>query len=70
MDAYSPVRGKCTWWREVILDEDAHNIMIKAEDKRVRCTCFVEGHFWTHRSDEVPPDCPNARHCRYYIKTG
>ncbi len=70
MDAYSPVRGKCTWWRETPVEEDAHNITIKAADKRVRCTCFVEGYFWTHRSCEVPADCPNIRHCRYYIKSG
>lgn len=70
MDAYSPVRGKCTWWREVPVEEDAHNIMIKPDEKRVRCTCFVEGHFWTHQAREVPEDCPLSRSCRYFIRSG
>lgn len=70
MDPFSPVKGKCTWWREVVIDEDLHNITIKQEDKRIRCTCFVEGYYWLHSYSEVPEDCPQIRHCRYYIKSG
>ncbi|MDH4139094.1 MAG: hypothetical protein OEV43_00815 [Coriobacteriia bacterium] len=68
MDIYSPIRGKCTWWREIPSEEDAHDLRVKAPDKRVNCSCFVEGEYWIHRSADVPSDCPNARSCRYYIK--
>lgn len=68
VDAYAPVKGKCTWWREVIIDEDLHDIMVKPDDKRVRCSCFVEGYYWMHPAAEVPDECPKMRHCRYYIK--
>lgn len=68
MDPFSPVKGKCAWWREVMLDEDIHDITLKHEDKRVRCTCFVEGYYWVHRYADVPLACPSSLHCRYYIK--
>lgn len=68
MDGYSPVKGKCKWWRENLNEEDAHNIMIPEWKRRVHCTCFVEGYYWTHEASEVPLDCPHQRTCRYYIK--
>ena len=70
MDAFSPIKDKCTWWRESLLEEDSHNPRLAHEDVRVRCTCFVEGYYWLHRRADVPADCPEARHCRYYIRSG
>ncbi len=70
MDAYTPIKGKCMWWRETMVEEDAHDIMVKPEDKRIHCTCFVEGYQWTHARNELPEDCPNTRKCRYYIRSG
>lgn len=67
-DPYAPVRGKCTWWREVPNAQDEHDIMLKAPDKRVDCTCFVEGSVWSFPTCDVPAECPEHRHCRYYIK--
>ena len=67
-DQYTAIAGKCTWWREANSDEDAHDIMVKAAKKRVNCTCFVEGKTWTFSAFEVPRDCPENLHCRYYIK--
>ena len=68
MDAFTPIKGKCTWWREVNSAEDEHNIMVKEADRRVTCTCFVEGYYWPHTRGDVPSDCPHARSCRYYIR--
>lgn len=68
MDAYTPLKGKCTWWREVPNQEDAHSMSIKDADKRVNCTCFVEGHYWVYTRSEVPSDCPRCRGCRYHIR--
>jgi len=67
-DPYAPVRGKCTWWREVPNDADSHDRMLKASDRRVDCSCFVEGSTWTYKESEVPAECPQNRSCRYYIK--
>ncbi len=68
MDGFTPIKGKCTWWREVPKDEDTYDIRVKADDKRVTCTCFVEGRFWEYTTATVPPQCPMWRQCRYYIK--
>ena len=67
-DGYAPVRGKCTWWREMVHQDDAHVVSIKRANKRVVCSCTVEGMGWTFVQSEVPSDCPEARRCRYYIK--
>jgi len=67
-DAFSPIRGKCTWWREHDVDEDTWDTRLRESEKRVQCWCFVEGRTWTVTRADVPPDCPDARHCRYYIK--
>lgn len=68
MDAYAPVPGKCKWWREQANEDDKFDVRLKRGDKRVTCSCFVEGHYWISKASEVPADCPNARSCRYYIK--
>ncbi|MDP2402125.1 MAG: hypothetical protein Q8M66_09105 [Actinomycetota bacterium] len=68
MDGFTPIKGKCTWWRETADAEERHNLRIKPEDVTVRCMCFVEGHYWSHRRADVPADCPESRRCRYYIK--
>jgi hypothetical protein len=67
---YSPIKGKCTWWREALHDDDAHDSRLKMADKRVVCMCTVEGRGWAYLHKEIPSDCPDARRCRYYIKSG
>ena len=68
MDAYTPIKGKCTWWRECLKEDDRYDIMIKDADKRIDCSCFVEGFVWQFPKSEVPADCPKNRSCRYYIR--
>lgn len=68
MDAYSPVRGKCVWWREVPNTEDVWDLNVKPADKRMECSCFVEGYRWTFITVELPADCPKANNCRYFVK--
>lgn len=67
-DGYTPIRGKCTWWREMPSDDDRWNTRIPESEKRVACTCFVEGRGWTFTRGSLPEDCPDNRHCRYYIR--
>ena len=67
-DANLPIRGKCTWWREVPHAEDQYDVRLKKDEKRVNCSCFVEGKGWQFTAVEVPGDCPDFRHCRYYTK--
>jgi len=67
-DEYSPKRGKCTWWREVVVEEDTYNPTLNDSERRVRCSCFVEGKGWTFARNDVPSNCPENLHCRYYIK--
>jgi hypothetical protein len=67
-DPYAPIRGKCTWWREVPNDTDLHDGMLKPDDKRIDCSCFVEGKVWVFPAAQVPNECPDNRYCRYYIK--
>jgi len=68
MDEYSPIKSKCVWWRESPDVEERYNPTIKPENVKVHCSCFLEGYVWTARRKEVLADCPNSRHCRYYIK--
>ncbi len=68
VDAYAPVKGKCTFWREKASIEDEFDTSVKADDKRVECSCFVEGDLWHRTRSTVPSDCPRARSCRYYVK--
>lgn len=67
-DAYTPIRGKCMWWRETPVDEDIYDVRLREDEKRVHCSCFVEGRVWTHSRGDVPADCSEWKHCRYYIK--
>jgi len=67
---FAPIRGKCFYWRERLNDEDIYNTRIKKGDRRMQCSCFVEGHQWTFTESTMPPDCPNKLHCRYYIYFG
>jgi hypothetical protein len=69
-DAYAPVKKKCTYWRERRYDDDRFDSRIKPADKRVECSCFVEGKAWQVTVSTVPSDCPDKLHCRYYIKNG
>lgn len=66
---FVPVRGKCTYWREQLNGEERWDTRIKSADRRVECTCFVEGDIWTVTVGTVPSDCPKRHHCRYYVKT-
>lgn len=66
---YAPVRRKCMYWRERLSDEDRWDTRIKPEDRRVECTCFVEGFGWSVTVSTLPEDCPERRRCRYYIRT-
>lgn len=65
---YAPLPGKCIWWREFSIEDDKWDTRIKESEKGVACSCFVEGKGWKFTKSELPPDCPNARACRYYIK--
>lgn len=67
-DAYSPIKGKCTWWREMPLQDDIYDVRLKDDEKRVNCSCFTEGKGWVFTRAELPGDCPDNRSCRYYIK--
>lgn len=68
MDPYEAIRGKCVWWREVSNAEDAFDLGVKPDNKRVECSCFVEGYQWTFITVEVPAECPRSRTCRYFVK--
>ncbi len=67
---YTPIRGKCTWWRESADEDDEYNANVKVANKKVKCVCGVEGQGWTFIRADVPPNCPEAFRCRYYIKQG
>jgi len=67
-DPYSPVKEKCIWWREFPVQEDKWDMRIKDVDKRIACSCFVEGKGWEFKTCELPPECPDSRACRYYIR--
>jgi hypothetical protein len=69
-DGYAPIRKKCTYWRERCSDDDRFDFRMKPEDKRVECSCFVEGKAWQATASTIPSDCPDRLHCRYYNKTG
>lgn len=70
MDGYAPIKGKCTYWREALNVDDEWDTRVKKGDRRVDCTCFVEGRGWQATVSTIPSDCPLRDSCRYYIKTG
>lgn len=67
MSVFAPTPGKCNYWRETLNDEDQHDVHLKKGERRVNCTCFIEGESWEFIEREVPSDCPNKRKCRYYV---
>jgi len=68
MDAYSPVKGKCAFWRELPNDDDTWDHSVKKDDRRVTCTCFIDGDIWLKTVSTVPTDCPRRHKCRYYVR--
>ncbi|MDI6900603.1 MAG: hypothetical protein QMC79_02785 [Anaerosomatales bacterium] len=69
MDPYAPVKGKCTFWREQPNEDDRWDTSVKPLDRRVTCTCFIEGDVWLVTVGTIPPDCPKRYKCRYYVRT-
>jgi hypothetical protein len=67
---FAPIRHKCFYWREQLHYDDQYDMRVKKGQRRVVCTCFVEGDTWTYTEDDVPSDCPQKMHCRYYIHFG
>lgn len=49
------------------MEEDVWDTRLKDDERRVRCSCFVEGDVWTYMKTEIPENCPEWRHCRYHI---
>ncbi len=70
MSEFSPIRHKCFYWREQPHYDDQYDTRVKKGQRRVVCSCFVEGDTWTYTEDDVPADCPQKMHCRYYIHFG
>ncbi|MHB1324364.1 MAG: hypothetical protein ACYCXZ_08555 [Coriobacteriia bacterium] len=70
MSEFAPIRGKCFYWRENLHEDDLYDSRVKKGERRMQCSCFVEGHRWTFTEEETPADCPDRRHCRYYIHFG
>lgn len=68
MNVYMPVKGKCLWWREFPSEEDRFDRGLEPGQRRVHCTCYVEGDGWDYMARDVPVDCPEGRRCRYHIK--
>ena len=56
------------WWRESIVEEDVYDVRLTDDRRRIYCSCFVEGRGWTHTRGDVPSNCPENLHCRYYIR--
>lgn len=69
-DGYAPIKGKCTYWRELASEDDRWDTSVKPADRRIVCSCFVEGKAWYYTASTAPADCPDRLHCRYYIKHG
>lgn len=67
-DGFTPISGKCTWWRERAVEEDVWSPRLRAEEKRVNCSCFLEGYVWTVQRQEIASECPRNRMCKYYIR--
>ncbi len=70
MSEFSPIRNKCFYWREQPHYDDLYDPRVKQGQRRIVCSCFVEGDTWTYPEDDVPADCPQKVHCRYYIHFG
>lgn len=66
-DGFSQVRGKCRFWRERLEEEDRFDSEVKPRDRRVHCSCFVEGIAWEVTVGTVPAECPLWYRCRYHM---
>jgi hypothetical protein len=69
LDGQSQVRGKCQYWRERMNDDDRWDIDLKPHERRVMCSCFVEGDQWDATVGTLPDDCPDRFRCRYHVRT-
>jgi hypothetical protein len=69
LDGLTIVRGKCQFWREQLVEADRYDTGIKARDRRVHCSCFIDGHVWETTVKTLPESCPLCYRCRYYIRT-
>jgi hypothetical protein len=69
-DNYAPIKGKCMYWRECLNEDDRFDSRVKKADKRIECSCFVEGRIWPATAKTLLADCPERYHCRYYVKQG
>ena len=67
LDGQTQIRGKCLYWRERMDEYDRWDLDVKPRDKRVLCSCFVEGKLWQVTVATLPGDCPDSEHCRYHI---
>lgn len=67
-DGFSPIKRKCTYWRERPNEEDRFDSRVKKPDQRIECSCFIEGRMWPATASTIPSDCPERYRCRYYIK--
>ena len=70
MDGFSPIKGKCLYWRERLDEDDRYSPRLKQDDWRVQGICFVDGDTWDYTLSTVPSDCPLRLKCRYYIRAG
>jgi len=62
VDPNAPIKGKCVWWREFPNEEDTYNVRVKEHDKRVNCSCFVEGRRGLSRVPMCPPTVRTRAH--------
>jgi hypothetical protein len=69
LDGQTSVRGKCQYWRECMNEDDRWENDVKPADKRVKCSCFIEGLQWDATVGDLPGECPEAVSCRYHVKT-
>ena len=67
LDGQAQIRGKCQYWRERMDEYDRWDRDVRPADKRVTCSCFVEGRLWAVTVETPPADCPERDRCRYHI---
>lgn len=68
LDGQAQMRGKCQYWRERMYEDDRWDSSVKGGEKRVCCSCFIEGTFWESSVAALPDDCPSRYTCRYHIQ--
>lgn len=67
-DGYTIVRGKCQFWREHMVDADRFDTAMKPRDRRIQCSCFIDGFTWNATVRTLPESCPLHYRCRYFIR--